>query len=242
MNLENVFNYPYDLTENQLLYTGKTMAPIKLRLTYSKTGLIRFISHRDLLRLFFRAFTRAGLPVRYSEGYNPHPRVAFCPPLKVGMEGLNELLEINLARPVEEEPVTARLNEVMPRGIRVKDSVLLTPGTASLGRAIREAEYQVRLRGQIEVTAEGIRSFLANPEVWVEYEKEGKIKAVDARNGVQELELDRVLGEDSSLWMFLSVTENGRPYEVLSALSGAERALIPALRWQRLRFRGPGLG
>ncbi len=217
------------------------MAPIKLRLTYSKTGLIRFISHRDLLRLFFRVFTRAELPVGYSAGYSPHPLVSFCPPLKVGMEGLNEMVDITLTHPVEEEPVTARLNEIMPRGIRVKGTVLLPSGTVSLGRSIRDAAYRVRLRPWVEVTAGGIRSFLASSEVRVEYEKKGKIQVVDGRKGVLKLELEETPGRDPALWMLLSVTENGRPYEVLSALSRAERALFPALRWQRLRFRGPGI-
>ncbi|MDP8215303.1 MAG: TIGR03936 family radical SAM-associated protein [Candidatus Euphemobacter frigidus] len=216
----------------------KALNPLKLRLTYSKTGLIRFISHRDLLRLFFRSFTRAKLPVAYSEGFNPHPRVSFCPPLKVGMEGLNELLEMVLIRPVEEDQAVVDLNRVLPPGVRVSGAELLSPDTISLGKAIREVEYQVRLRSPVRVTDREIGSFLSASEARVEYEKDGRIKSVNARRGVLELDLLKTQGNGRTLKMLLSVKENGRPLEVLAALSGAPRALLRALKWQRLGFHG----
>jgi len=123
----------------------------------------------------------------------------------------------------------------------VEGLAILPSGMVSLGRSIREAEYRVSLSPRVEVTAEGIRSFLASSEVRVGYEKEGKIRVVDGRKGVLELELEETSGSDPALWMLLSVTENGRPYEVLSALSGPGETLFSSLRWQRLRFRGPGI-
>ncbi|MFH1038907.1 MAG: TIGR03936 family radical SAM-associated protein [PVC group bacterium] len=214
------------------------MDPIKLRLTYSKTGLIRFISHRDLIRVFFRAFSRAGLPIAYSEGFSPHPRVSFCPPLKVGMEGLNELLEATISRPVEADAVRLSLNDHLPEGIRVKEASLLPPGALPLGRAVAQAEYRVFLKAPVQVTGEMIRSFLLAGDLRADCDRGGETEAANARRGVEELELD---GE-GGLRMLLFLAENGRPYAVLAALSGAAGEQLPALRWQRLRFLDPGVG
>ena len=109
----------------------------RLRLAYSETGLIRFISHRDLLRLFFRAFSRARIPVEYSTGFNPHPRVTFCPPLKVGMEGENELLDLRLNSPADPSLVRDRLNRELPEGLRVKRVSPVPGNLPSLGKSIR---------------------------------------------------------------------------------------------------------
>ncbi len=214
------------------------MTPIRLRLTYSKTGLIRFISHRDLLRLFFRAFSRTGFPITYSEGYSPHPRATFCPPLKVGMEGLNELLEITVSRPVEEEPACTILNESLPEGITVKTGRIVSPGTPTLGKTIKKAEYRVIIHDPVLVTSGAVAAFLSADDVPVTYRQGPETKTVNARRGVEEIELE---GEGTTLRLLLSVEENGRPYEVLSALSGAEGGYLPALRWQRVKFFGPGL-
>lgn len=210
----------------------------KLRLTYSKTGLIRFISHRDLIRVFFRAFSRAGLPVAHSRGYSPHPRASFCPPLKVGMEGLNELLDLALAEPADGEEAAGRINAQLPEGIRVRAARRLAPGAPSLNSRLEKAEYRVALNESIRVGKEAIGRFLDAPEVRVRRERRGGEEIVDARRGVLELERE---GE-GVLRMVLSLKENGRPYPVLSALSGADISRLAGLKWQRLGFPAPRPG
>lgn len=204
----------------------------KLRLNYSKTGLIRFISHRDLIRVFFRAFGRAGLPIAYSLGYSPHPRVSFCPPLKVGMEGLNELLDLTLTEAVAGGEAVARLNAHLPEGIEIGDARLLAGPDPSLSSLLVKAEYRVALEEPIRVSPEAIEKFLAASEVRVIMTRGAEKKTVNARRGV--LELDG--GGEGTLRMLLSLKENGRPYPVLAALSGADISRLPGLRWQRLGF------
>jgi radical SAM-linked protein len=205
-----------------------------LRLTYSKTGLIRFISHRDLIRVFFRGFSRAGLPVAYSRGYSPHPRVSFCPPLKVGMEGLGELLDLTLTEPVDEEGTMDRLNAHLPEGLRIRGSRLLDPGEPSLNSRLEKAEYRVGLQDPIRVSGAAVEQFLTATEVLVKRKPGDEAKIVNARRGV--LALDREGA--GTLRMVLSLKENGRPYPVLAALLGVDSSLVPGLRWQRLGF-GP---
>ena len=162
---------------------------MKLRIVYSKTGLVRFISHLDLLRLFFRAIARAGIPIKYSSGFSPHPRVSFGPPLKVGMEGENELLDIHLAGPVETGEAKVSLNRHLPEGMRVIHAAVMTGNLPGLGKIIREAEYSVNLAGFCGLDQNTVSDFLAASNVPVVIEKKGKRKEINSRRGVIDLRL-----------------------------------------------------
>lgn len=87
------------------------------RLLFSKTGRARYISHLDLMRTFQRAFFRSGIPIKHTEGFNPHAFVSIALPLSVGYSSECEILEFGLLDGVSEEEVPARLNAAMPEGI-----------------------------------------------------------------------------------------------------------------------------
>lgn len=87
------------------------------RLLFSKTGRARYISHLDLMRTFQRAFFRAGIPIKHTEGFNPHAFVSIALPLSVGYSSECEILEFGLLDGVSEEEVPARMNAALPEGI-----------------------------------------------------------------------------------------------------------------------------
>lgn len=89
------------------------------RLLFSKTGRARYISHLDLMRTFQRAFSRAKIPIKHTEGFNPHPFVSIALPLSVGYSSQCEILEFGLLEGTSHEEVSARLTAVMPEGIVV---------------------------------------------------------------------------------------------------------------------------
>ena len=92
------------------------------RLLFEKTGNAIWISHQDLMRLFQRAFKRAGLPLTHTQGYNPRPSVSIALPLSVGVESGCELLDFDLyGDKVANEEILARLNEALVVGVRVLD-------------------------------------------------------------------------------------------------------------------------
>lgn len=93
----------------------------KVNFIFSKTGLMRYISHLDLMRLFFRAMRRAGLPLKLSEGFSPHPKLSFKRALKLGVEGDNEEASVILRFPVEPIDFKNSLQKQLPEGIKVKD-------------------------------------------------------------------------------------------------------------------------
>lgn len=89
------------------------------RLLFSKTGRARYISHLDLMRTFQRAFFRAGIPIKHTEGFNPHAFVSIALPLSVGFSSECEILEFGLLEGVGEQEVPARMNAALPEGITI---------------------------------------------------------------------------------------------------------------------------
>ena len=90
------------------------------RLLFSKTGRARYISHLDLMRTFQRAFFRSGIPIKHTEGFNPHAFVSIALPLSVGYSSECELLEFGLLDGVAEDEVPARMNAALPEGITIQ--------------------------------------------------------------------------------------------------------------------------
>ena len=115
------------------------MQPI--RIWFEKRGRAKYISHLDLMRAFTRAVRRAALPLWYTEGFNPHPYLAFPLPLPLGQEGLREAMDLRLVEPMPLDEVRARLNAVLPEGLRV---LSVTEPWAKPGE-IKAAAYRVVL-------------------------------------------------------------------------------------------------
>ena len=88
----------------------------KLRLRFQKTGKAVYISHLDLMRVVQRIFLRAGTPIKYSEGFNPHALISICLPLSVGMASECELMDFRVTREVELAALPETLNAVSPEG------------------------------------------------------------------------------------------------------------------------------
>lgn len=90
--------------------------------TFSKTGLMRYISHLDLMRLLMRAARRAVLPLYFTQGFSPHPKLIIKRALKLGIESEHEEAEISLTRKINLKAFQNRLNRQLPQGVRIKES------------------------------------------------------------------------------------------------------------------------
>jgi radical SAM-linked protein len=113
------------------------------RVRFEKRGPVRFVSHRDVIRIFMRAVRMAGLPMVFTEGYHPRPRMAFAPPLKTGLESRAEYVDLQLGRTVPD--LEERLNRSLPGGIRVVAALEVPYGTRPLAATVSAAEYRVPL-------------------------------------------------------------------------------------------------
>ena len=147
------------------------------RILFEKTGNAIYISHLDLMRLFQRAFKRAGLNLKHTQGFSPRAMVSIALPLSVGVESRCEVLDYELVdQALSFEEITDRLNATMPAGIRVLeayDSPRKPKDLTHLDIAIR-LEYD---NGVPQGAAEAIRALFAREEVIVT--KRGKNGPVD---------------------------------------------------------------
>jgi len=97
----------------------------KIKFVFSKTKDMRYISHLDLMRLFMRAARRAALPLYFTEGFSPHPKLSIKRALKLGLESENEEAEILLTRRINPRLFSFKLNRQLPEGIRIKQALNL---------------------------------------------------------------------------------------------------------------------
>lgn len=97
----------------------------RLRIKYRKGEKVKYISHRDLMRVFIRAIRRAKLPIAYSQGYNPHMKISWGQALKVGATSEGELAELHFERPYNADRLMVQLNAVLPPGLEVIDAAMV---------------------------------------------------------------------------------------------------------------------
>ena len=117
---------------------------VRHRIAFSKTGDARLLSHRNTMDLLERAIRAAGLPARYTEGFNPHMRLSMGPALALGLESRHEVFDVD-AREAFPSDAADRINAKLPPGVEVLEVRSLAPGEAPLSKAVRGARYVVRL-------------------------------------------------------------------------------------------------
>jgi radical SAM-linked protein len=153
---------------------------------YAKRGRLRFTSHRDFSRAFERALVRARIPMAYSSGFNPHPRISYAGASPTGAASEAEYLEIGLAEVVDPQQVAADLDEALPDGLDVLTVVEATPG--GLADRLEVSRWVIDLAGTpLEAAAEAVAAFLASPSVSVERMTKKGLRTFDSRAAVLDL-------------------------------------------------------
>jgi radical SAM-linked protein len=162
------------------------------RLRFSKCGPVRFISHRDVARAFERAFRIAELPLAFSQGFSPHPKVSFGPALAVGYESEAEYLDLELTRDVDGASLAASISAGLPEGMAVTGIGPLAERAPSLQEAIGILTYRVALdEVSASATAAAVEEFLGRGHVEIPVQRKGEERVEDVRASVLALELPR---------------------------------------------------
>ena len=195
------------------------MVRLRVRIRFSKQGDLRLIGHRDLMRCLERLFRRAGLVLSFSEGFHPKPRMTFPLALAVGIEGVDEVMEVELAERYEADDLRRRLAPRAPAGLEFHAIEVLPDGAKKA--QVRSTSYEVPIPATCE-TALGARiERLLAAASWPIERTRGRA-SIDLRPLVAELVL-----ADHVLRMRLHVDRHGSvgPREVLAALdmAGIER-------------------
>lgn len=207
-------------------------APVvqRIRLRYAKRGPMRFTSHRDFARAFERALRRAQVPIAYSQGFTPHPKISYASAAPTGAASEAEYLEIGLRAPMAPAALASALDAVLSPGLDVLEAAPVDPGApgTSLADRLEASRWRIELPGvAVETLRRAVEAFMAAGEVSVErLTKQGR-RALDARAPVVSVEVDAsepapsgVAGVPCAILdcVVRQVTPSVRPDDVLSGL------------------------
>jgi radical SAM-linked protein len=155
----------------------------RVRLRYAKRGRLRFTSHRDFARAFERALRRAQVPMGYSAGFSPHPKISYVGAAPTGVASEAEYLEIGLARAVDVEALRAAIDAALPDGLDIIEAVPAGPG--SLPERMHASAWRIELPGVSAAAAEtAVTALLACAELGVERATKDGTRTVDARSPI----------------------------------------------------------
>lgn len=168
---------------------------MRIRIRFTKQGKVRFTSHRDVARIFQRVLRRAGLPVAYSQGFSPRPKIAFGLALSTGHESEAEYLDIDLdperTDGLEMGDLPARLSNELPEGMAVTAAVVIDRRTASLQQAVTSCTWQIDVVDTDANTVAGaVARALAAETLVVTRERKGREVTDDLRPGVLSLDVE----------------------------------------------------
>ncbi|RBM23639.1 TIGR03936 family radical SAM-associated protein [Streptomyces sp. PT12] len=159
----------------------------RIRMRYTKRGRLRFTSHRDFQRAFERALRRAGVPMAYSAGFTPHPKVSYANAAPTGTASEAEYLEIALAARRDPGELRAALDASLPAGLDIVDVV--EARTADFAERLRASVWELRLDGvEPEAAAKAVGMFLAAESVEVRRQTKRGTRVFDARSAVVALD------------------------------------------------------
>lgn len=194
----------------------------RFRLTFAIGGPMRYVSHLDTMRTWERTIRRARLPLAYTQGFSPHPRIALAAPLPVGIEGERELMDLWLDAPTTPGDAVRALNDAAPPGLEVVSIEEVDDRLPSLQSQLATARYRVRLdASQLSLDrpelARRLDELLALDQLDWEEQRGEKVRRYDLRATIIDLALDE---GGATLRMHLSLEEGrtGRPAQVLRAL------------------------
>ena len=165
---------------------------------FSKNGYVKYTSHLDLLRIFKRAFKKTGLGLRYSQGFNPHPKMGFAQPLSLGYAGKNELIEFEINEPASEESILEKMQCEMPDGIDLIECKSLGPDVKSLASIADSALYKIWIpteKDEVELKSK-LADYIAQEKIIAmkRQKKTKKLQEMDIKHMIRSCEISK-LGE-----------------------------------------------
>ena len=194
----------------------------RLRVRYAKRGRLRFTSHRDFSRAFERAVFRARLPMAYSSGFNPHPRISYAGAAPTGSASEAEYLELAMAAVLDPADVHAALAEALPDGLDVVEVVVSAGG--SLSDLLEASHWRLDVPGEIDVVSSEVAAFLASVSVGVQRMTKKGMRDLDARAPVISLAVSGATPPRVTLDLVLRHEVPAvRPDDVLAGMAAVAR-------------------
>lgn len=181
---------------------------MKIRIKFAKYGVMKFIGHLDTMRFFQKAVRRAGIDVKYSEGFSPHQIMSFAAPLGVGMESYGEYMDIEVNSMDSIENMKDALNQVMVDGMEILSVTPLPERAKNAMASVAAASYRIHMKeggfpvGDLKASIEGFYR-----QETIPYTKETKksVLELDLKQGIYELAAD----DEGGIQMLVNASSSG---------------------------------
>lgn len=194
----------------------------KLKVSYSKQEQAKYFGHLELANIFFRAMSRAKIPVKYSEGFHPMPRVSFVDPLPIGMESLNEAFYIIVPDDMKSKAIVKNLNKHLPEGLFINDC-RLAPAKPAINTS-KLSTYLVTLKEGF-FDKEKLQRFRKNAEfVIFRKKRKGNLKKLDLKDMI--VNIDLVLPHKLQMTLKSEPGKTIRPFEVMTEVFNLPEEII----------------
>jgi radical SAM-linked protein len=194
----------------------------RLRLRFWRGEEVKFISHLDVVRFWERAFRRAGIPLAYSEGFRPHPRIAIAAPLAVGVTSEVELMDVWLKQWMPPGSFVMKASQQLPCGFSILEAYEVGLRGPSLQSSIAAAEYRVEVKSEKreEEMGDSLNRLLQAKQLRWQHSRGDRVHCYDLRALVNDLWIINHCGSTYVLGMRLRCDAggSGRPEQVLAAL------------------------
>lgn len=206
---------------------AREVLPARMRLRFGKAGSMRYLSHLELLTVFTRAVSKAGVPILFSQGFHPHPRFSFATATSVGVESVAEYMDMFVEDGIEAEEVQRRLNAVLPEGLTILEVARVDAKSPSLSTLIDKTRYRLTFAGASpEQLSDLCVQFMAHTEFVIQRKKKGEIQTVDLRGEVSALSAAGAAVE--------LVAGRGKPVEFARAIMGNDALQADDVRIEKL--------
>ena len=168
---------------------------MKIRIKFAKYGTMKFIGHLDMMRYFQKAIRRAGIDIKYSEGFSPHQIMSFAAPLGVGVESVGEYLDIEVNSMTTTEAMKDALNRTMVEGVEVVSVGILPDTVKNAMASVAAASYRIhRKEGEfgIDNLAETVKAFYAQDTIPYTKETKKSVIELDLKEGIYEIGTEEI--------------------------------------------------
>lgn len=223
---------------------------MKIRIKFAKYGTMKFIGHLDMMRFFQKAIRRAGIDIKYSEGFSPHQIMSFAAPLGVGLESMGEYLdiEVNSMKNLYGDDFTIEgmkdaLNQVMVEGVEVVSVGVLPDTVKNAMASVAAASYRLHSKeGNFDIAdlEETVKAFYAQETIPYTKETKKSVIELDLKQGIYEITTQEIETDDvtTAICMTVNASSSGniKPsmvFEKLCEFAGVE---IPASAYQVTRL------
>ena len=181
---------------------------MKLRIKFAKYGSMKFIGHLDMMRFFQKAIRRAGIDIKYSEGFSPHQIMSFAAPLGVGIESTGEYMDIEVLSMTSTEDIKQALNEVMVDGVEVLSVSMLPDNAKNAMASVAAASYKIKMNEgnfPVEDLNEALQRFFGQDKIPYTKETKKSVVGLDLKQGLYKIGVD----EDNAICMLVNASSSG---------------------------------